>query len=82
MGGCCSQAPEGLVVGAANVTQAARAAVVAASTELGAALAGANLTMARSQQQDPEARHFARLLFLAVHMDFTSPDVACDHACA
>ena len=42
------------LLGSANVTLAAQAAVAAASSELGAALAGANLTFARSQQQDPE----------------------------
>ncbi|KAK9802660.1 hypothetical protein WJX73_002230, partial [Symbiochloris irregularis] len=40
--------------GSANVTLAAQAAVAAASNELGAALAGANITMARSQRQDPQ----------------------------
>lgn len=43
-----------LDAGVVNVSRAAQAAVAAANSELGAALAGANVTLARSQQQHPE----------------------------
>lgn len=49
------QARPGLL-GSANVTQAAQAAVAAASSELGAALAGAKTTLERTQREDPEVR--------------------------
>ena len=44
-------------MGVANISRAAEAAVAAASTELTEALAGANTTITRSQQQDPEVSY-------------------------
>lgn len=66
------QAPPGLQ-GAVDVTVVAQAAVAAASTELGAALAkakSANLTLARTQQEDPEVGHCCPGPVTSVQMDF------------